>query len=158
MQTTIQPTTFRDPKETLDLGILTEMIGYQLRRAQMRVYNSFNKHLESLKITPSQMGLLLKIKNNPGISQTVLAKANGIERSTLGEIIERFEKRGLIERERHQRDRRAYALNLSERGRSYLDSVIPAVEEHEAQMLVGWTDEEKQTLLELLAKLAEQDA
>lgn len=143
-----------EPAEALNLGILSEMIGYQLRRAQMRVYHSFNKHLESLKITPGQMGLLLKIKNNPGISQTALAKANGIERSTLGEIIDRFEKRELVIRERHRKDRRAYALELSNKGLDFLDSVIPAVEAHEAQLLVGWTDEEKQTLLELLSKLA----
>ncbi len=139
----------------LKLGVLENLIGYQLRRAQLALFQSFNKHLEHAKITPGQIGLLIKIKNNAGISQTALARANGIERSTLGEIIDKFEKRQLVDRRKHANDRRAYALHLSPQGEEFLDQVMPDLLEQEAAFTQQWSEEEKQTLVRLLAKLAD---
>ena len=97
-------------QQSFELGDLDHMIGYQLRRAQTTLFHNFSKRIGHRNITPGQFGLLIKIKNNPGVSQTGLARAEGIERSTLGEIIDRFEKRELVERRRHAEDRRAYEL------------------------------------------------
>lgn len=141
--------------DQLNLGVLEGLIGYQLRRAQLSLFQSFNKHLEHAKITPGQIGLLIKIKNNPGISQTALARANGIERSTLGEIVDRFEKREFVDRRKHATDRRAYALHLSTEGEDFLDSVLPVLLEQEADFTRDWSDNERDTLVRLLAKLAD---
>jgi len=139
----------------LKLGILETLLAYQLRRAQSAVFQSFNKYLEHAKITPGQIGLLIKIRNNAGISQTALARANGIERSTLGEIIDRFEKRLLVDRRKHATDRRAYALHLSPQGEAFLDRVVPLLLKQEADFTRDWTEQEKQTLVQLLTKLAD---
>lgn len=141
--------------QRLKLGVLENMIGYQLRRAQLRVYQSFLDQLDDANITPSQLGLLIKIKNNAGISQTALAKANGIERSTLGEIVDRFEKRQWIERRRHHSDRRAYALHLSLEGQAFVDAVVPVVLAHEAALTATWSEHDKSALLNLLTRLAD---
>ena len=146
----------KNGKDTqLNLGVLENLISYQLRRAQMTLFQSFNKHLEHAKITPGQIGLLIKIKNNAGISQTALAKANGIERSTLGEIIDRFEKRNLVDRRKHATDRRAYALHLSNEGEEFLDKVVPELLLLESEFTRAWSEDEKRTLMKLLSKLAE---
>ena len=145
----------RDPGDDLELGILSDIIGYQLRRAQLKLFHTFSSRLGHVNITPGQLGLLLKIKNNAGISQTALAKANGIERSTLGEIIDRFEKRGLVERQKHATDRRVYALHLTSEGEAFVNDTVPAVLEQEAEVTKDWTDEERTTLLRLLTKLAD---
>lgn len=139
----------------LELGILEDMLGYQLRRAQMRVSQHFSERLNDAQITPGQLILLIKISSNPGISQTALAKANGIERSTLGEIVDRFEKRNWVERRRHATDRRAYALHLSPLGQDCLEHLLPPALDHEQELTAGWSDEERHTLLRLLKKLAQ---
>lgn len=146
--------TNKNNNEILELGILNELIGYQLRRAQLKLFHSFSNTLGEDNITPGQLALLIKIKNNAGISQTALAKANGIERSTLGEIIDRFEKRELVERRKHPSDRRVYALHLTEQGEIFLGDLMPAVLQHEADITRGWSTEERSTLLQLLVKLA----
>ena len=154
-QRQVRPRLSMTPNEqTLNLGILENLIAYQLRRAQLAMFQSFNKHLEHAKITPGQIGLLIKIRNNAGISQTALARANGIERSTLGEIIDRFEKRNFVDRRKHATDRRAYALHLSPQGEAFLDQVVPELLQQEADFTREWSDEEKQTLVRLLNKLA----
>jgi DNA-binding MarR family transcriptional regulator len=150
-----QPARSKSNRNQLNLGVLENLIGYQLRRAQNALFQSFNKHLEHAKITPGQIGLLIKIKNNAGISQTALARANGIERSTLGEIIDRFEKRQLVDRRKHATDRRAYALHLSSQGEAFLDSVVPDLLQQEADFTQDWSEDDKQALVRLLTKLAD---
>ena len=149
------PAAPKNPKDTsINLGILEDIIGYQLRRAQTVLFQNFAKKEYLNSITPGQFGLLVKISNNPGISQTALAKADGIERSTLGEIIDRFEERGLVERRKHAVDRRAYALHLTGKGIKFLDEVVPLVYENDADMTVKFSAQEKQELLRLLKMLA----
>ena len=140
----------------IESGILTDLVGYQLRRSQTALFHNFAKKLGESNLTPGQFGLLVKIKNNGGISQTELARTDGIERSTLGEVIDRFEERHLVERRKHAFDRRAYALYLTEQGEAFLQSVTPMVMENEREMTSGFTNNERQTLLDLLQKLAEQ--
>jgi len=137
----------------VELGELDSIIGYQLRRAQSAYFHSFSRRLGHHNITPGQFGLLVKIKNNPGISQTALARAEGIERSTLGEIIDRFDARDLVERRRHTEDARAYALHLTSQGREFLQQVTPEVSDNELEVTRNLNQEERNTLLALLKKL-----
>ncbi|MCW8195060.1 MarR family transcriptional regulator [Proteobacteria bacterium 005FR1] len=144
-----------DHGEDLEIGVLDGLVAYQLRRAQMRVYGHFAQRLEHMQITPGQLALLVKIFHNGGISQTALAKANGIERSTLGEIVDRFEKREWVERRKHNSDRRAYALYVTEQGRLFLDSVVPAAVALERELTASWPEKDRARLLELLKALAD---
>ena len=139
--------------ETFQLGLLEDILGYQLRRAQTALFHNFSRRLSHRNITPGQFGLLVKIKNNPGISQTALARADGIERSTLGEIIDRFEARELVERRRHATDRRAYALHLTSEGFNFLEQVTPEVLDNDLDVTRNLNDEERQILLRLLRRL-----
>lgn len=154
----VKPENQKNEGEQFNLGVLEGLISYQLRRAQLALFQNFNKYLEYTKLTPGQIGLLIKIKNNAGISQTALAKANGIERSTLGEIIDRFEKRRLVDRRKHATDRRAYALHLSVQGESLLEEVLPVMLQQESDFTRAWSKDEKQTLIRLLSKLADTTA
>lgn len=148
----------RNPTATLSLGVLEQMISYQLRRAQARVLQHLSARLEADRITPAQLNILIKIRNNPGLSQTALAKENGIERSTLGEIVDRFEQRGWIERRRHRADRRVYALYISASGDLLLDNLIPAVVAEDAALTADWSEEDRSVLLRLLCRLADDCA
>jgi len=137
-------------------GFLSNLLGYQLRRAQTVLFQDFSKVLGKQHITPGQFGLLVRIKYNPGISQTGLAKAVGVERSTLGETIDRFEKRKLVQRRKHETDRRAYALFLTETGDAFLQQAMPLIFAHEARVTHCLSGEEKEVLLDLLRRIADQ--
>jgi DNA-binding MarR family transcriptional regulator len=143
-----------DRADDLEIGPLDGMLSYHLRRAQTRLFSQFAQRLEDAQVTPSQLALLIKVYHNGGISQTALAKANGIERSTLGEIIDRFEKRQWVERRKHSSDRRAYALHVTEQGRRFLDSAIPAAMAVEMELTASWAEDDRQRLLALLKMLA----
>jgi DNA-binding MarR family transcriptional regulator len=156
-QTTAADTSARR-HETFKRGVLDQLIGYQIRRAQTRLFAHFEQRLAHLNITPGQLGLLVMISANPGITQVALARAVGIERATLGEFIDRFEGEKLVERRGLIGDRRSYALHLTRRGQDFLDSAIPTAMAHESEFTDHLTANERATLLRLLAKMADRPA
>jgi DNA-binding MarR family transcriptional regulator len=128
-------------------GILDQLLGYQIRRAQTRLFAHFEEQLHHLRITPGQLGLLVLISANPGINQ---------ERATLGEFVDRFEREKLVERRGLIGDRRSYALHLTRRGQEFLDEAVPAVMAHETAFTEHLSSAERATLLKLLAKMADR--
>ena len=141
--------------ESLDLGILPDLLGYQLRRAQLTVFQHFVGALGDRNVTPGQIGLLVLVSRNPGISQTALARAVGIERATLGEAIDRLRKRRLLRREPAPKDRRSYALHLSAIGEKFLEELVPRLLRHEDDVAARLSPKERKTLIALLRRLAE---
>ena len=141
--------------DELDLGILPDLLGYQLRRAQVTVFQHFAGALGDWNVTPGQIGLLVLVSRNPGISQTALARAVGVERATLGEAIDRLHKRDLLRREPAPKDRRSYALHLSASGEKFLDDFVPRLLRHEEEVAENLSPKERTTLIALLRRLAE---
>lgn len=139
--------------DTIELGILEDVLGFHLRRAQSANFRQFAQHCGHRNVSPGQLGLLYKIKYNPGINQTTLAKAEGIERSTLGEFIDRFEERKLVERRRQASDRRAYALYITKDGEDFLQEITPELFSSEQELGKKLTKKEQNTLINLLRKL-----
>ncbi len=141
-------------EKRLDLGILPELLGYQLRRAQLTVFQHFAGALGDQNVTPGQVGLLVLVARNPGISQTALARAVGVVRATQGEAIDRLRQRRRLLRKPAPRDRRSYALHLSASGEKFLDDFVPRLLRHEDDVAARLSPEERKTLLALLRRLA----
>jgi len=133
---------------------LEKLLGYHLRRAQSAVFQHFATQLNHRNITPGQLGLLVLIACNPGVNQTMLAREVGVERSTLGEFIDRFESRQLVERRRVATDRRIHAVHLTGKGRRFLNQILPEVEAHEREFTSNLSRQELQTLMHLLKRLS----
>ena len=109
-----------ETEKPIDLGVLPELIGYHLRKAQLAVFQDFARAVGAGELTPGQFGALVVIDRNPGLSQTRLGQTLGIDRSTLVAVIDRLEARGLVERANAPKDRRSYALHVSNAGKVLL--------------------------------------
>ena len=141
------------PRTDVETDLLDDLLGYQLRRAQSRVFADFMKTMSGDKITPGQFGVLSLIWGNPGLSQSALAAALGIERSTIVGVISALEKRQLVRRGESRSDKRSYALSLTKPGQALLDAINSKVSDHEHNITVRLTDGEKVQLRELLKKI-----
>jgi len=141
-------------REGLDFTTLDSLLGFQLRRAQLRVFQHFQQSAGKLGITPGQAGILMLINNNPDISQAALARAIGVRRATLGEIIADMETKTWVERHPSPEDKRSYALILSSSGKRFVKKVITAIEKHEQAVTNKLTQKEQRELLRLLLKLS----
>ncbi|HEV2673458.1 MAG TPA: MarR family transcriptional regulator [Aliidongia sp.] len=149
---------FQLSRADIDLDILPELLGYQLRRAQVRVFNSFLKRLDELDVSPGEFGLLVLVGANPGLNQNALAKAIGSNRSLLVPMLDKLEARGLVAREKSAADRRSHAVVPSRAGQLLITRLKGVVRDHERQVTTSLSDEERQTLLRLLCRLNGQEA
>jgi len=133
---------------------LKDYVGYAIRRAQMRIYEDFFTSLADLDTTPAKFTLLLLIRENPGIRSVDLARTLGVARSGMVRLIDELEQSGLLSRETYRRDRRNQALALTALGRRKLIRLEKAVERHEAHVTAKLSVSERESLLELLRRVA----
>ena len=139
---------------TLSLGILSSLLGYHLRRAQVAAFQNFAEVVGASELTPGQFGVLVVIDANAGLSQTRLGSALGIDRSTVVAVIDRLESRGLVVRRPSPHDRRSHALHLSEEGKGVLKRITERVLAHEQMIAAKLSEAELASLIELLDRVA----
>ena len=139
----------------LDRGLLPSLLGYVIRRTQSAVFEDFAATFQKAgeALTPGEFGLLVMVERNAGLSQTTLARALGIDRSTLVPILDRLQSRGLLARHRSPSDGRTHALALTPQGGKALVRFTRLVATHEKRIASGLSTSEMQVLIGLLDKV-----
>lgn len=143
----------REPGSDIDFGHLPDLIGYQLRLAQIAIFKDFAATLGELDITPGLFGVLTIVEANPGLKQTELAKAAHLDRSTVVSVIDNLERRALVERRAAASDRRSNSLHLTADGKILLKKIKRMVAEHEQRIKSNLSDTEQATLIRLMRKI-----
>lgn len=156
MQTKKKTAAKRVQKSDLKLDLLPGLIGYQLRLAQLAVFGDFAAELKDSDISPGRFGVLVLISANPGMTQSLLASATQLDRSTMVAVIDQLEARGLMERRASPTDRRSNALVLTEAGEKLLKLLKRRIKQHEARIAAAMTPAESATLVGLLTRIRTQ--
>lgn len=137
----------------VDYGVLDDLLGYAIRRAQIRLYEDFHAALAPWQITPQRFSALVIIDRNPGLKLTELARIQGIARSGAVALIDALADLGHVERRPSATDRRALGLFLTPGGARTLVSITQAVKAHDARMSSALSAKETAELQRLLSKL-----
>ena len=137
-------------QQTLKPGLLSGLLGYRLRVAQQTVFRDFARSIP--EASPGRVGILLLIDANPGVMQSRLAQAVGIDRSTMVGVLHGLQARELIERRRGE-DRRTNGLWLTRTGRALVASLKQRIRIHERRVASRLSAAERVQLLALLEKL-----
>jgi DNA-binding MarR family transcriptional regulator len=138
-------------QQTLKPGLLAGLLGYRLRVAQQAVFRDFARSIP--EASPGRVGILLLIDANAGVTQSRLAHAVGIDRSTLVGVLHSLQALDLVERRRGE-DRRTNGLWLTRAGRLLVSSLKQRIRVHERRVAARLTVAERAQLLLLLEKLA----
>ncbi len=138
----------------LQLGYLSEHIGYVVRRAQLAIFKDFIKTMAPVDIRPAQYSVLIVIGENPGLTQAALGRALAIKRANLVGMLNELERRKLARRVASPSDRRSHALFLTATGRQMLARFHRLALEHEKRATRALDPAEKRVLLELLVRVA----
>jgi DNA-binding MarR family transcriptional regulator len=140
---------------TLQLGELSELLGYSLKRAQLKVFEDFLRCVAPLQLTPAQFSVLLLLDRNPGRNQTEIASTLGILRPNFVAMLDGLESRDLCARMRSTNDRRSHILVLTDKGRAVLARAKKLVAtKHEARLNELLGPANRAALLEMLATIA----
>jgi len=103
-----------------------------------------------------QARVLTMVSMQEGINQKDLAFLLGIRPQTLGEMLQRLEERGLVERKKSEADGRAIQVTLTEEGRARAAEIAERRALAAADIFATLTDEEKEQLSAILDKLGDE--
>lgn len=147
------PSTPQPSPDTLETGVLDDLIGYALRRAQIQVFQHLVEKLNTYDLRPAQFSALAIIARNPGPTQAELAKALAIEPPQVVPMVNKLEERGLALRVRCKPDKRSYGLFLSKAGEALLKELQDVAASSDQEATANLSAEERGQLLGLLRKV-----
>jgi len=155
-QTTISRTRASNRKPEPDKSAIDSlegflsMPGYLIRRSRQTSTFIFTESCKDFGITPIQFAAMAILRFKPGIDQTELGEIAALDPSTAGDVIQRLERRGLLQR-REQGQRRI--CDLTDEGLVLLEQVSPLVVAAQSLLLSALTSREQTQLLRLMSKM-----
>src|SRR3954466_10791033 len=130
---------------------------YLLARVGRTQATRFSDPMRSLGLRPKHFAVLNAAALADGASQQELGGRMGLDPSGLVGAIDELERLGLVARRRDERDRRRYAVGLTEEGTETLRRARRLVTQSARELLGALDDVEVQTLVDLLGRVAEAE-
>ncbi len=131
------------------------MPGHLVRRLHQISTALFAEECAESGLTSVQYAALTAIRENPQVDATRLSGLIAFDRSTLGDVLERLEAKGWVERGPSPQDKRVKLLRLSPAGAQVLREVEPAVARVQERLLAPLDPGERAGMIRLLARLVD---
>jgi len=131
-------------------------VGFLLSRATWAMNNAVNRLVREnghTDISVAYFAVLQALWENDRMSITDLGEKAQLEKSTMTSLIDRMESAGLVRREDHPTDRRAYQICLTPRGKELekkLDEVVARAYRH---LTRGIAEEDLQKAIKVCKRL-----
>lgn len=130
------------------LARLSYLLGNLYRRSiELEV-----EQLQQLGIGVKHQAVLSVLADEGPMTQQELGRRLGIDRTTMVGVIDELEAAALLERTRNPADRRSYLLALTAVGHSHQAEGRKHVHQAETHLLEALDEQERRTLVALLAK------
>ncbi len=136
----------------LDQSSLDKLVGYRLRRAEVHMRQLVIKALSDWDIRPPEYSVLSLIAGNELVTQADLGHALNVKRPNMVTLIDKLERRGLIQREVHALDRRNHILTLTEKGEAQLADIDGMLHDMDRQWTACWSARERREVAALLQR------
>jgi len=125
-----------------------------LRQAWYGLNQALRRRLAHLDLTPDQFTVMRTLLEQHGLTQRQLASSISSDPNTVASLVNRMEKAGLIERETHERDRRANRLGASRHGKLKYERARKIAVALQAEVLSALPAANREMFLEQLETLA----
>jgi MarR family transcriptional regulator, lower aerobic nicotinate degradation pathway regulator len=102
-----------------------------------------------------QFAALQAVRQQPGLDQRSLARSIGYDTSTIGGVVDRLEKRGLLQRQASPSDRRVRQLVLTPEGERVLTLIIAPMQRAQHRMLAPLPEDQRAEFLRMLMALVQ---
>ncbi|HTE60303.1 MAG TPA: MarR family winged helix-turn-helix transcriptional regulator [Solirubrobacteraceae bacterium] len=134
------------PERPDDLGWLLAKVSYSLT-------TELTAALESLSVTPRAQCVLATAMQGE-YTQTALAQAIGLDKTTMVVTIDALERAGLVERRTSSEDRRARVIAVTEAGAATVAEGEQIVEQIHEDVLSALSPERREAFMDALRQLA----
>lgn len=132
---------------------LSDTICYKLMIIRDRIHEYTKRDFKNFGITYGNYVTLSIIYEHPGITQAKLAEFNHKDKNVIVQTLDKLEKNQLVNRIRDKKDRRAYTLQITQKGEEIIQHSQKIVANGEKTLLQNLTKEEQQQFIMILDKL-----
>lgn len=131
-----------------------DRLAYLFKRAHVDLAVLHEELLAPFGISAGELAVLMLIQAHQPESQQRIARRLGIDRTTMVELIDVLEKKGLVRRRLDAADRRRKILELTTEGQMTLPRATQASDQAEQQLLAELDEEERTILRNLMRRIA----
>lgn len=149
-----KPTTLFPPEKYC----IDDSVGYLLTRTRAKLAKAVDAVLAQHDITSAQGGILMMLSSGNYRTAVELARELYIDSAAMTRMIDRLEKRALLERVRSAEDRRVVNLQLTEEGMRLAQQLPAMFCGVLSQSFSGFSQEELNQLKSLLRKVLAADS
>jgi len=140
-------------KHPLDMGCLTEILGFHLRMANVAIFQDYQATMAGLSLTPRQFTVLELVGRNPGVVQIDIAELLSMDKATTMALVDRLEARNFLERRTSTIDRRRKDLFLTDEGQAVLQEARDLIAAHERRFTSRFSSAELDALIAQLRRI-----
>lgn len=130
-----------------------DYISIKIHQTDLNLTKYIKSELEPFNLAPEQNLIMMLLWEKDGITQNELAQKLEKDKTNVARMVWSLEKKGFIERLGCPNDGRAVKLYLTPSGKELGRKAIPVSEAFDRTVCKGLSDDEIQTLRELLAKI-----
>lgn len=142
-----------DSPRTINLDILPNLIGYNIRRAQIALWRDFTRSVAEGEVRPGVFSVLSLASSNPGIAQIEIAQQLDIDKASVVALIDWLENQGWVARKRSATDRRRHEISVTAAGQKAYKSLKREMIDHEKKFSARFSESERKQLIALLQRL-----
>ena len=118
----------------------------------------FMAEAKAFDLTPVQFSALVVIREHPGTDATRVSDLIYFDRSTIGNVLDRLEKKGLVRRQPGVEDRRTKRLFLTPQGRTVLRKIAAKLPRITNNILAPLSAADRTRFVRLLVRLVGADS
>jgi DNA-binding MarR family transcriptional regulator len=152
--------------DVLDKKVMTETNDHVNRSLELSIYQALRRLQQSSEVhakrlsrygglTPIQLLILQILAVERRLTASELAGLVSLSQASLSGVLDRLVARGMISRERDERDRRKQWLNLAEAGRAAIEEAPALLPERGLERFLALPDWERHSLLAALLRAAD---
>jgi DNA-binding MarR family transcriptional regulator len=147
----------RSPEDTARTLKLEKGLGFLVRLLDTRATTLYEQLTEQNDITPRQFGVLLTLHQQGTLTLTELSNHIRVDRSTLGEMINRMVKRALITKRNNGSDGRSAEVLLAPAGKAVLLKIVAGAARLQTALLAPLPPEDRAHFMRCVKLVAEPD-
>ncbi|HEY4212644.1 MAG TPA: MarR family transcriptional regulator [Steroidobacteraceae bacterium] len=126
---------------------------YLVKRMELAVRSCMEVGLAQFDLTPAQMLMMFRLRDQPDISSAALSRDIGVRPQSIIGLIHPLESRGLLERQPSPRHQRVLHLRLTAAGKKLMASAMRVAARIEGELLVDLDDRQVAALQDALTKV-----
>ena len=147
----------KSPEEIARTLKLDRGLGFLVRLLDTRVHLLYEQLTAQNDVTPRQFGVLLTLHQHGTLTLTELAGHIRVDRSTLGEMINRMAERSLITKRNNGSDRRSAEVSLAPAGKTVLLAIVTGAAQLQGALLAPLPAEDRAHFMRCMKLVAEPE-